>query len=134
MEESVKKKKRFAGIWVYVPCLLVAVIIWLAVMKAKPPTVTAEWRDVPVTVVGAEMLQDAGYDPVFSTVVRRVVLKGTREALYRCLNECDVTVCADLSSVAPGETSASVSAKVFGLPEGVTVAEPVSVVFTFNKR
>ncbi len=134
MEDSVKKKKRFTGIWVYIPCLLIAVILWLAVMKANPPAVTSEWRDVPVMVVGAETMQAAGYDCVYATVVRRVVLQGTREALYRCVNEGEVTVCVDLSSVTPGVESASVSAKVFGLTEGVSVAEPVSVVFTFNKR
>ena len=134
MEDSVKKKKKFPGIWVYALCLLIAVFIWLAVMKANPPMITAEWRDVPVSVVGAEALQDAGYDCRYETVVKRVVLKGTRENLYRCFQESELTVCVDLSTVAPdGDTfSASVSGKVFGLKEGVSQAEPISVTFEFT--
>ena len=137
MEDSVKKKKKFSAIWVYGPCLLIAVFIWLAVMKANPPMITAEWRDVPVSLSGAEALQEAGYDCRYETVVKHVVLKGTRENLYRCVQESKLTVSVDLSTVVPdGDSfSATVSGKVFGLKEGVSQAEPISVTieFTLNK-
>ena len=134
MEESVKKKKRFPGIWVYILCLLVAVLLWLIVMKVNPPKVTAEFRDVPVVVVDAENLQEAGYDYVCATTVRKIVLEGTREDLYRCTREGKLEVRVSLANVTPGIATASVTASVVGTTEGVEVAEHVSVSFAFNKR
>ena len=134
MEETVQKRKKTSGILIYVLCLLVAVVLWLIVMRGNPLVTNGEYRDIPLTVVGAETLQDEGYDYVCATMVRSVVLQGTREDLYECTRNRELTAYIDLSGLPVGVKSASLVATIEGLPEGVTLAEPVTVSITFQKR
>lgn len=107
---------------------LLAIVIWLFVMRVAPPEYDARWSDVPVDVRGTV----DGYTATVEEGVMDVRVFATRELLSQYSGK-DVTAYVDLSAISfTPEDGHSYRVPVrFETPEGVTVRDEyfVSVVF-----
>ena len=109
-------------------CLLIAVVVWLYVMRVAPPMYDEKYRDVRVEVRESDVLPDyTGHVDELLTV--RVW--GSKEALYTYDAE-DITAYVKIADLAdtdgtytPGKTYQLTV--YFELPEGLELREDYSV-------
>lgn len=95
---SSPKKKKSNHVWLtYLICLVLAVMVWLAVMWFHPPKTEVVFHDVPVQLVGTAELDAAGYACQADAVIKSVTLSGTRMELSKARGELVAVV--DLSSL-----------------------------------
>lgn len=110
-------------------CLLAAVVIWLYVMYAEPPTYDETYRGVRVSVLDSENMEYTG--TVDQTLNLRIY--GTKAAIAEC-NTGDIVAyvriadLADRSDIGPLTAGKTYEMLVyFDLPEGIEVREEYRV-------
>jgi hypothetical protein len=83
--------------------VILSVILWAYVINEANPMTTKVFKDVPITYLNTDIMEENGYAILSSEIENvNVTVRGQRSAL-NTLNAEDITVTADMIDVAKGE-------------------------------
>ena len=100
--------------------IIAAIALWFYVVSIVNPTVTVQFRDVPITITGEAGLSDNGLALKEGTELSTgVSVKGPRNVVSSVRAE-DITLTVDVSGLEEGQSSVPVHAQ---LPPGISLGE-----------
>ena len=114
--------------------LIIAVGLWAYVIGETNPTDTKTFRDIPITFINGEVLEDSNLAVLETSAdTMSVTLSGTRTNINK-LSERDITAVVDLADAAKGKNELKINVRV---PDNVEIEDKsinkVTVVVENNK-
>ncbi len=114
--------------------LIIAVGLWAYVIGETNPTDTKTFRDIPITFINGEVLEDSNLAVLETSAdTMSVTLSGTRSNINK-ISERDITAVVDLADAAKGKNELKINVRV---PDNVEIEDKsinkVTVVVENNK-
>ena len=109
--------------------VIAAIVIWIVVITEVNPPTTATIRDIPVTINGAERLEERGLALLsVSDRYLDMAVIGSRNDVRR-LKSSDITISASVENLSEGANSVTVT---YSVPQGISVDSIESNNITVN--
>lgn len=111
-----KKYKFTQNIGLKIMALLFAAVLWVIVVNADDPVVSAVYRDVPVTITNEDVVTNKGkvYQIVDDTHTVNVTVYATRSVISK-ISKDNISATADLSQMDVNTYLVPIQATVQGL-------------------
>lgn len=119
-----KKYKFTQNIGLKIMALLFAAVLWVIVVNADDPVVSAVYRDVPVTITNEDVVTNKGkvYQIVDDTHTVNVTVYATRSVISK-ISKDNISATADLSQMDVNTYLVPIQATVQGYEGGIQSAE-----------